>query len=288
MLLVTIAGCAGKPLGDGFALAPERVLLEIDERLAHKDPLVILDARPRAQFEAGRLPGARWVDLAAWTKLSRAPGSGLYDLDGWRQRIAALGITANDAVLVYDGGEMVEAARLWFMLRHAGVARVALVDGGFPVLPKERLERGAAESPMPCEFAAPREFVAPVRLVDKAVLRDAPTEQIQILDARTAGEYTGVDARGNSRTGRLPGAVNLPHARLLDERGRLQSVENTRKLLAQAGLNLERPIATYCQSGGRAALAAFAAARAGARDVRNYYMSFAEWAADERCPLEHD
>jgi thiosulfate/3-mercaptopyruvate sulfurtransferase len=44
-------------------------------------------------------------------------------------------------------------------------------------------------------------------------------------------------------------------------------------------------VVTHCDGGGRAALAAIAAVRAGYDDVRAYYLSFADWAKDQSCPI---
>jgi thiosulfate/3-mercaptopyruvate sulfurtransferase len=45
---------------------------------------------------------------------------------------------------------------------------------------------------------------------------------------------------------------------------------------------------THCEGGGRAALGAAAAVRAGFADVRVYYLSFGDWVRDESCPVVRD
>jgi thiosulfate/3-mercaptopyruvate sulfurtransferase len=42
---------------------------------------------------------------------------------------------------------------------------------------------------------------------------------------------------------------------------------------------------THCQSGGRASVVALALDLMGARDVRNYYRSWAEWGNDPDTPV---
>lgn len=49
-----------------------------------------------------------------------------------------------------------------------------------------------------------------------------------------------------------------------------------------------RSYVTHCEGGGRAALGAAAAVRAGFDDVRVYYLSFADWVRDESCPVVRD
>jgi thiosulfate/3-mercaptopyruvate sulfurtransferase len=106
-----------------------------------------------------------------------------------------------------------------------------------------------------------------------------------VFDARTREEHLGREARGNPRAGHVPGAINLPHKDLLDESGKLTKPEELAALFDQAGFEKGQPIITHCQSGGRASLAALAAARAGYGPVFNYYLSFGDWAADASCPV---
>lgn len=79
----------------------------------------------------------------------------------------------------------------------------------------------------------------------------------------------------------------MPHASLLDG-SRLKPAADLRDLLAQAGFQPGDHLVTHCDGGGRAALAAAAAARAGYDDVRAYYLSFADWAKDESCAIVRD
>jgi thiosulfate/3-mercaptopyruvate sulfurtransferase len=58
-----------------------------------------------------------------------------------------------------------------------------------------------------------------------------------------------------------------------------------KELLSSAGFELGDYIITNCDGGGRAALAAAAASRAGFEDVRAYYLSFSDWAKDEACQI---
>jgi thiosulfate/3-mercaptopyruvate sulfurtransferase len=43
----------------------------------------------------------------------------------------ALGVGRDERIVVYDNSPLRTAARGWFMLRHFGARRVAILDGGF-------------------------------------------------------------------------------------------------------------------------------------------------------------
>jgi 3-mercaptopyruvate sulfurtransferase SseA len=72
---------------------------------------------------------------------------------------------------------------------------------------------------------------------------------------------------------------------LLDGTFLKPAAEIARQLEA-ARIDGSRPIVSHCKGGGRAALAALAAVVAGRDDVHVYFLSFADWAADESCSLE--
>jgi thiosulfate/3-mercaptopyruvate sulfurtransferase len=253
---------------------------------------VLLDARERAAYEAAHVAGAVHVPIEEWERASLAAESGLAHEAAWHARIGALGIDGDDTVLVYDSGKMTSAARVWFVLQHFGVAHAAVVDGGFPLL-AHVAERGQLKLEQQPSVRAPARFEpasrALVGLVDREQMRSAVERgEAQILDVRTPAEFRGEDKRKNARGGHLPNAVNVPHTELLDAQGRLRSPEELRAILVAAGFTAGRPVITHCDGGGRAALAALAAARAGYGPVLNYYLSFGDWAKDSTCPVVLD
>ncbi len=284
-----LVGCAGAGrVGDGFVLEPEKLVDEQAPRpMAGR--LVILDVRPREQYAQGHVKGSTWVDIKEWTELSRAPKTGLENVAGWRKLLAMHGISGDDRVVILDDGTMKEAARAWFILQHAGVRRAVVLDGGWRAalaVGVEPIGIGAPPRPTPCEFKAASRS-SPVVLADKgAMQRCLGDADAQILDVRTADEFVGREKRKNPRGGHLPGAVNLPHERLFDSAGRLKPSEEVDRLLADAGLQKNRPLVLYCDGGGRSSLVALAALRAGYGPVSNYYRSFSEWSADQTCPVE--
>jgi thiosulfate/3-mercaptopyruvate sulfurtransferase len=58
-----------------------------------------------------------------------------------------------------------------------------------------------------------------------------------------------------------------------------------RKLIDESGIRLDRPIATHCQSGGRASVMAFGLELMGAKNVSNYYTGWAEWGNSDDTPV---
>ena len=87
-------------------------------------------------------------------------------------------------------------------------------------------------------------------------------------------------------TSAIPGAVHLEWRELIDpSTHRFKSPDELGKLFKEKNIDLQKPIVTHCQSGGRAAVMAFALELMGAKDVSNYYKSWAEWGNADNTPI---
>lgn len=253
--------------------------------------VVVLDVRTPEEYADGHWPNAIQISYQQWESLSKSSQSGLTHVQSWHERIGALGIDADDTVLIYDNGKMTQAARIWFVLQHFGVARAAVVNGGFTLIEASVADGTASLSmnpttPDPVQFVPSADQSGRIANMDRFEVRAAIERgEVQILDARSTDEYLGIDLRKNDRGGHLPTAKNIPHTRLLDEQGRLRPNDELAELLHEAGFLKGRPVITHCDGGGRAALAALAAARAGYGPVINYYLSFGDWAKDTTCSI---
>lgn len=281
-----LGGCSSAPrvAQRSVIIEPEAVGAALDS--AHSKPIV-LDARNLEDYGPAHVVGAQRLDTRDWSAASRR-GEGLNDTEGWSIRISALGIDEETPVIIYDEGGMTSAARAWFILRECGVKDVRVVNGGWsnlcPVLEPRLVQAGNPGEFAPTRFAA----ATPNRLVTKDQLKALSSAGTQpILDVRTEDEFTGnVKVEPGRRVGHVPGATNLPHKEMLDDRGRLRTPEELRTLFAASGATEAQPSVLLCQSGGRAAFAALAAEYAGLDNTTVYYMSMGEWLGDASCPVE--
>ncbi len=217
------------------------------------------------------------VPIDDWISRAKDSQTGLDDIPFWQTEFEKLGIGPDAVTVVIDDGRMLEAARVWFIVQYFGLPALVLNGGAssLQAVPKLAAPFVGALHLTPGSGA--------VGLMDRAAVKDA-LPQVQVFDARTAAEFSGRDLKGNMRGGHLPGAALLAHGDLLNEAG-LKSEGEIAAMLDEAGITDGKPIVTHCNGGGRAALAALAALTAGRRDVRVYYLSFADWAADETCPI---
>jgi thiosulfate/3-mercaptopyruvate sulfurtransferase len=118
--------------------------------------------------------------------------------------------------LVYDDNRSKDAARVWWILRYWGVKDVRLLNGGWVGWERDKLPVENTEPAVtPTTFRA---AAAPERMATKdELIKSLTGGKLQIVDARSEGEFCGVDAMKNKRAGAMPGAKQLEWLDLLDK-----------------------------------------------------------------------
>ena len=271
-------------LGQPTEYARPELLVEVTDLAnpAFAQRFCILDARTKAKYEQGHIPGAIWVDHESWSKSFAAK----QDKKEWSAKIGQLGIDSATRVVVYDDTLSKDAARIWWILRYWGVKEARLVNGGWPAWAKARLPISQQNQAVPTAtfvIAAPEATRLATKQQVLAVLQDKKT---QIIDTRSDKEYCGDLKLQNKRGGAIPGAIHLEWNEAVDpQTQKFKGPAELDKILKVAGIDVTKPAVTYCQSGGRAAVMAFTLELMGAKDVANYYRSWSEWGNDEKTPI---
>jgi thiosulfate/3-mercaptopyruvate sulfurtransferase len=200
-------------------------------------------------------------------------------------RMRSLGLGDGHRFVVYDNSSLHSAARGWWLLRHFGARRVAILDGG---LAKWKAEGRPVESGMPEPrhgHFTPRFDTGAV--VDKQrVLSLLGEGSHSIVDARGAARFAGTEAepRPGMASGHIPGSRNLPQSSLFNPDNSMKRGDALRAAFAGAGVDLGKPMVATCGSGITACVLLFAAHLLGKEDMQLYNGSWSEWGADPATP----
>jgi thiosulfate/3-mercaptopyruvate sulfurtransferase len=193
-----------------------------------------------------------------------------------------IGVGRRDRIVVYDNSPLRTAARGWFMFRHFGAGRVAILDGGFQKWRSEGrpVESGGAR-PREAHFEA---HEAGDEVLDKeAMLAGAG---LPVVDARGAGRFEGSDPdpRPNVASGHIPGSRNVPLGSLYRDDGTFKPEGELRAAFEAARVDPEGTFVATSGSGVTAYPLIFAARGLGGRGHKLYDGSWSEWGADPATP----
>ena len=262
-------------------------LISAAELRAALGGVTVLDVRYRtggpggpAEFEAGHVPGASYVDLDA--DLAAPPGPGgrhpLPATPAFEAAMRRAGVRDDRPVVVYDDWGARAAGRAWWLLRFHGHRDVRVLDGAWPAW----LTAGGEVETGPVA-AEPGDFTARPGQLPVVDVEDV-TDVTVLVDARDPERFRGETEPVDPVAGHIPGAVNVPTTTNLRVDGTFRSADQLRALYAAAGVTGDDDVAAYCGSGVTATHDVLALELAGIRAAL-YPGSWSEWVADPRRPV---
>ncbi len=238
-----------------------------------------------AEYEAGHIPGAVFMDLAALIDADAAIENTIPSAAKFASRMSGLGLGDGSRIVLYDDSAIKTSARAWFLLQMFGAHNVAILDGG---LAKWQAEGRALETQR--TVLRERHFTT---WQDDRVLRskaqmlaNVSSRREQVVDARSAARFSGAqpDPRAEVAPGHIPGSLNLHYASLFNPDGTFKDKPGLRAAYAAAGVDIAAPVVTSCGSGITACVLSFGLYLLGKRDVALYDGSWTEWGADPATP----
>ncbi|KRW92026.1 thiosulfate sulfurtransferase [Alicyclobacillus tengchongensis] len=263
---------------------------------AHKnDPNVLLvevDVDTSA-YESGHIQGA-----IAWnwtTQLNDQVRRDILNQEQWAELLSNSGATPETLIVLYGDNNNWFAAFAYWQLKIFGHENVKLMDGGRKKwelegreLVKEVPSRAKTQYPVPN-----RDLDTSIRARQIDVLNSLNKGNVALVDVRSPQEFTGevIAPPGMTETaqrgGHIPGAVNVPWGKAVNEDGTFKSEAELKQLYESVGVTPDKEVIAYCRIGERSSHTWFVLRELlGFQNVKNYDGSWTEWGSMVGVPIE--
>lgn len=278
-------GTPQTPVEDTYPNA--ELLLSADgfESELQKSDVLIIDARSSFEaYKTGHIPGAVYFHARRDMADKAHPVENfMVDADMFQDLMQSIGLNNNSRVLVYDEGNALGSARLFYGLEYYGFeGKVSVLDGGMaaweaaqkPIIfvELETLENSTKQG----DFVSRKQEN---RQCDIAYVTGVePGSNKIIFDVRSADEYEGIDVRAD-QGGHIPGAVNLEWSKVLVDGDvpYFKSHTEIQAIYDSLGITRDKEVIPHCHTNVRGSHAYFTLRLMGYDSVRPYEGSWSEY-----------
>lgn len=260
---------------------------------------IVWDTRARTEYLKGHIPGAINIGNAAQV-LRNVNTEDFVPTAQIETLLGNAGIDPAKEIIVYSTRGDANAYFGLYTIRYFGGRQGRVYHDGIDGWSAAGQAIGSSDHKLP---------QVALRLVPDTTITISTTEMlatvnksgVQLIDARSPGEFTGNDIRA-IRGGHIPGAVNIPYEQnwadpetpgklarkqVADNAGMsLKSREELRKLYV--ALDPEKETIVYCQSGTRAAETATVLAQLGFKNLKLYDSSWLGYASVLSAPANNE
>lgn len=248
---------------------------DLSEQLMDED-LLLIDARDEIDEEV--IPEA--INFPAVSSLAdpdHSVESFLVGPDRFQALMREIGLNNDSRVVIYDGGNSLAAARLFYALDYYGFSNASILNGGLEGWKQKGMEvevdpvtasSGNFEVNLQENLSCDFEYIMAASEDDNKI----------IFDARSAEEYSGEDERAE-KSGHIPNAVHLEWNTVLEPEGipYFQSAENIQEIFESKGITPDKEVIPHCHTNVRGSHAYFTLRLMGYDSVRPYEGSWAEY-----------
>ena len=171
----------------------------------------------------------------------------------WEEIVSSMGISNNDAIVIYDNSDLYSSCRCWFSFIYFGhnPNLVHVLDGG---LKKWKLEN----RPLSNETTSFKETKYEAKVRSDLVINFNQVEdninkkKFCLIDARGENRFKGLvdEPRKNLKKGHVKGSKNLPFSKMINsENNTFKKKAELEKIFINHGINPNEKLAFSCGSG---------------------------------------
>ncbi|MDP2675778.1 MAG: sulfurtransferase [Dehalococcoidia bacterium] len=276
--------------------AHPEVLVSTDWVADHLDDprvkLVEVDVDTEA-YEQGHIKGA--VGWNWTTQLNDVVRRDILSQADFERLMSQSGIKPEDTLILYGDNNNWFAAFAFWQAKLNGHKDARLMDGGRKKWVDVEGRQVTTEKPpvTPTSYKAAGRDEAALRSLQPDVRSVMDRRAANLVDVRSPAEFTGeiLAPPGLTETaqrgGHIPGAVNIPWSKAVNEDGTFKSADELAALYGGAGVTKDKPTIAYCRIGERSSHTWFVLKYLlGYPEVRNYDGSWTEWGSMVGQPIE--
>ncbi len=232
-------------------------------------------------FERGHIPNAQNV---VWhTDLVDPVRRDIASPENFQALARKLGLEKDTTLVLYgDNNNWFAAWGVW-VFKSYGFENVKLLDGGRKKWEADKRPYDTRATSVPASNVVVSASNTKLRARLADVSEAVASKKATIVDIRSPDEYSGKifappgSAELSVRAGHVPGAINVPWGRAVNEDGTIKPAAELKKLYADAGIDGSKPIIVYCRIGERSSHTWFVLSQILGYDVRNYDGSWTEY-----------
>jgi len=243
-------------------------------------------------YKMGHIPGAVQVDW--FTTLQHPVRRDFLTKEQFEEFCSKAGIS-NDTTLVFygDKSNWFACYALW-LFEYYGHKNVKIMNGGRTKWEQEKRPMDKETPSYENTNYKAKDPNESIRAYREQVFTQVDAKK-PLVDVRSPKEYTGellhmpnYPQEGATRGGHIPGAVNIPWSKAVNESdSTFKSPEELRSLYEEQGIKPDEDIIAYCRIGERSSLTWFALKYLlGYPHVKNYDGSWTEWGNLVGAPIE--
>jgi thiosulfate/3-mercaptopyruvate sulfurtransferase len=254
--------------------------------------IVEVDYIPETSYFLGHIPRAVLFD---WKRdIIDSRKRDVISKDDLEESLQRIGVNEDTTIIVYGDFKNWFATFAFWIFKYYGVKDVRLMNGSR----KKWLEEDRPISIDTPSYARGN-FKAfdpdkSIRVFMSYVKDVISTEDKILVDVRTNDEYNGktlapteYSAEYGQIGGHIPGAVNVPWGKMVNEDGTLKSANELKNLYELVNVTPDKEIITYCGIGERASYTWFVLKYLlGYPNVKTYDGSWLEWGNTIGNPIE--
>ena len=241
-------------------------------------------------YDAGHIRGAVKFD---WRNdLQDGVRRDFVSKEGFEKLLSEKGISNDDLVVLYGGNNNWFAAYAYWYFKLYGHENVKLLDGG-----RKKWELDGRELNSDEVKRDRTDYQAQDQDLSLRAFRDEVVQSIgskNFVDVRSPDEFSGkllapahLPQEQSQVPGHIPGALNVPWAKVANEDGTFKTEEEIKELYKDEGIDEGRGTIAYCRIGERSSIAWFALHELlGYEDVKNYDGSWTEYGSLVGVPVE--